>query len=208
MKTNNIQTRDAQVRAGAIDSEKRTVEFVISTEAVDSYNTVFRMDGWMLDDYNRNPIVCYNHEAYGDADKIIGTSEVFRDGEALVGRVTFEDAETNPFAEKIFRKIQAGTLRMASINARVSKARMGLKDQGEDPEVVYFTRQYLQEWSVVSIGSNPDALKRNSDELEVLRSAAVKEIEVGEEPPTDEVKRASLDVFEAQLIINQNRLVK
>ncbi|HET8885228.1 MAG TPA: hypothetical protein VFM70_02640 [Salinimicrobium sp.] len=208
MKTDNIQTRYAQVRAGAINEENRTVEFVISTEAVDSYKTVFRLDGWMLDEYNRNPIVCYNHEVFGDADMIIGTSEVFRDGDALIGRVTFEDAETNPFAEKIFRKIKAGTLRMASINARVSKARMGLKDQNEDPDVVYFTRQYLQEWSVVSIGSNPDALKRNSEELEALRSAAVKEIEVTEEPVTSKEERASFDVFEAQLIVNQNSLVK
>lgn len=218
MKTENIQIRNAQVRENGVSEENRTAQFVISTEAVDSYRTVFKMDGWMLDDYNRNPVVAYNHNVHGsNPDNIIGTSRVFKDGEQLIGEVTFEDAETNPLAEKIFRKVKNGTLRMASINAKVSKARMGLKDQGEDPDVVYFTRHYLQEWSVVSIGSNPDALKRNKEELEQLRSAVVKDIEValeGEErttengdPETDK-KRVSLDIFEAQLIVNKNPLLK
>jgi hypothetical protein len=212
MKTDNIQIRTAQVRADGISEEKRTAQFVISTEAVDSYNTVFRMDGWMLDEYNRNPIVSYNHNVHGsNPDNIIGTSRVFQEGEQLIGEVTFEDADTNPLAEKVFRKVKNGTLRMASINAKVSKARMGLKDQGEDPDVVYFTRQYLQEWSVVSIGSNPDALKRNNEELHALRTA-VETPDPGDskdkEKDSNPKERVSLDIFEAQLIVNKNRYSK
>ena len=210
MKTNNIQTRNAEVKPGSVNEEDRTAVFVISSEDVDSYKTVFRSDGWDFTEYNSNPVVAYNHRAGGDdPDNVIGTTiDIWKEGKLTLAKVRFEDAETNPKAEKIMRKLINNTLRMASINALVSKARMGLKDQGEDPDVVYFTQQHLREWSVVDFGSNPSALKRNSDELEVLRSAAVKEIEVAEEPAIVEEKRASLDVFEAQLIINQNRLVK
>jgi len=214
MKTDNIQIRNAQVRADGISEEKRTAQFVISTEAVDSYRTVFKMDGWMLDEYNRNPIVVYNHNAHdNNPDNIIGTSRVFQEGEQLIGEVTFEDADTNPLAEKVFRKVKNGTLRMASINAKVSKARMGLKDQGEDPDVVYFTRQYLQEWSVVSIGSNPDALKRNKEELLILRDAVKTPDPGASNKSKDDLQdvskeRVSLDIFEAQLIVNKNRYSK
>lgn len=206
---NKTQIRYAQIRANGINEEDRTIDFDISSEAVDSFRSVFKLDGWELDDYTRNPIVCYNHDAFGDADHIIGTSEVFRDGDVLVGRLTFEDEEINPFAEKIFRKVKAGTLRMASIRADIKKARMGLKDQGEDPDVIYFTQHVLREWSVVSIGSNPDALKRNNEELEALRTAVAKDIEVDPEPPVEQAPKVrALDAFEAQLIVNKNRSVK
>jgi len=217
MKAENIQIRNAEVKPGSVNEEDRTAVFVISSEDVDSYKTVFRSNGWDFNGYKRNPVVAYNHNVHdANPDNIIGTTEdIWAEGSLTLARMKFEDAETNPLAEKVFRKVKNGTLRMASINAIVEKARMGKKDSGEDPDVVYFEKQRLQEWSVVSIGSNPAALKRNSEELEVLRSAAVKEIEVAEEPAMDgkapdknERKRASLDVFEAQLIVNQNRLVK
>lgn len=201
------QFRYAQLRAeNAVDKEKRTVQFVISTEAVDSYNTVFRLDGWDFNQYQRNPIVCYNHNVFGDADNIIGTSRVFQEGNQLIGEVLFEEAEVNPLAEKIFRKVQAGTLRMASINATIENARMGIKDQGEDVEVMYFTRQSLNEWSIVSVGSNPDALKRNNEELQEIRSK-VMPVKDNASAEANKNKRASrsLDVFRAQLIVNQNR---
>ncbi len=209
MEINSVQTRQAYVRAAdnAINEESRTVQFVISSEAVDSYNTVFRMDGWDLDEYTRNPIVCYNHNVHGsNPDTIIGTSRVFKEGDLLIGEVTFEDAETNKLAEKVFRKVKNGTLRMASINAVILNGRMGNKDQAEDPEVVYFTRQKLQEWSVVSIGANPDAAKRNTSHLEEIRTAITKEnkVDASKEEVPNEMRSSSFDAFDAQYMFNQN----
>jgi hypothetical protein len=37
----------------------------------------------------------------------------------------------------------------------------GAKKEQEDPEAIYFTDQELLEWSVVTVGSNPEALKEN-----------------------------------------------
>ena len=51
--------RIAEVRG--INAEKRTAEFVISTESIDRHGTVFKLAGWDLENYNRNPIVAYNH---------------------------------------------------------------------------------------------------------------------------------------------------
>jgi phage head maturation protease len=199
---NKVLTRDAFVRDTTAEMiENRQVEFVISSEAVDSYDTVFRMDGWDLNDYARNPIVCYQHRASSDdPDNVIGTSTVRIEGDQLVAVVTFEDAEINPKAEKIFRKVQAGTLKMASINANVLDARFGDEKKGERKDVLYFTKQRLMEWSIVSIGSNPDAHKRNAQTIEELRTAATKDIVVDVD-----IIENTRTVQEAQMIINNNR---
>ncbi|QOD60649.1 HK97 family phage prohead protease [Polaribacter haliotis] len=197
MSKERIVLRNAFVRDTTADQiENRQVEFVISSEAVDSYRTVFKIDGWNLTDYTRNPIVCYQHRANSDdPDNIIGTSTVRVENGELIGTVTFEDAETNPKAEKIFRKVQSGTLKMASIGAKIEKARFGNEENGEDKEVLYFTEQRLMEWSIVSIGSNPDAHKRNAQTVAELRT----ELQPEDVTSFDENKRS---LREAELLVN------
>jgi HK97 family phage prohead protease len=205
-KETRIVTREAFVRdATAEQIENRQVEFVISSEAVDSYRTVFKMDGWDLASYERNPIVCYQHKSHSDdPDNIIGTSTLRIEDGKLIARVTFEDAETNPKAEKVFRKVQSGTLKMASIGANVIKARLGIEENGEDKDVLYFTEQRLMEWSIVSIGSNPDAHKRNAQTVESLRSLIITDVETVEDVIIGEENK-SRSVQEAQIIINNNK---
>jgi len=202
-KENQVVTRAAFLRETTTEMlENRQVEFVISSEAVDSYDTVFKMDGWDLTRYESNPIVCYQHKSGSDdPDNIIGTSQVRVEDGKLIGLVTFEDVATNSKAEKVFRKIQAGTLRMASIGARPSEYRMGIEADGEDKNVLYFTRQELMEWSVVSIGSNPDALKRNASSVAEIRKDLIPEI-----PAAKPEEKECRSVQEAQLIINKNRI--
>ena len=105
-------------------------------------------------------------------------------------------------SSKIFQKVQSGTLRMASVGANVQTARFGVEENEEDPEVLYFTKQRLLEWSVVSVGSNPDAHKRNAETLEEMRSSLANEINVESEeiPSFDPTKRS---LREAELLINK-----
>ena len=202
---NQIVTRDAFVRNTTAEMlDKRQVEFVISSEAVDSYGTVFKMDGWDLNQYMQNPVVCFQHRSNSDdPDNLIGTSTVRIEGDKLIGTVTFEDADVNPKAEKIFRKVQAGTLKMASVGARILKARYGDDEKGENKDVLYFTKQRLMEWSVVSIGANPDAQKRNTQTIEEIRTSLVADIPAEVEEVVESEQR---NVQEAQVIINKNRI--
>jgi|AntDeeMinimDraft_6_1070357.scaffolds.fasta_scaffold00994_5 phage head maturation protease len=204
---NKIQTRNAQVRAESVNEAERTAEFIISTEAVDTYKTVFKADGWMMDRYETNPIVCYNHN-HTDADHVIGTSEVFVEDGMLIGRVRFEAAENNPLAEKIFNKVKNEIIRGASISAEILDGRYGLEELDEDPDVLYFTQQRLMEWSVVALNSNPDALARNHNNLEEIQKAYKPNTSdrSEDEDQDDNQERASkFDVFEAQLLINKNQ---
>lgn len=161
------------------NKENRTAEFVISTEAVDTYGTVFKMSGWDLTRYNANPIVCYGHRSWdANPDMIIGTSEVFIDNDQLIGRVRFESEDVNPIAEKIWKKVQNGTLRMASIGANPKKGHWGDEKLGEDRDVIYFDETELYEWSIVPVGSNPDALKREAQTIEEIRAEMIASVQV------------------------------
>lgn len=194
-----MMVRDAVIRAITDEQkEKRQAEFVISTEAVDTYDTVFKIDGWDLERYNRSPIVFYNHKSWSDdPDMIIGTSEVRVEGKELIALVTFEN--DNPVADKVWRKVQAGTLNMASIGANPIEWRWGDFDKGENPDVIYFIRQELLEWSIVPVGSNPDALKRSVESLEEIRTSLKKSESLE--------KKVSRSVFERQLKINKQKFL-
>ena len=180
-KVMNKIERLAEVRN--INEVERTAQFVISTESIDRHGTSFKLDGWDLATYDRNPIVGYNHEVSGsNPDTIIGTSRVFRDGEALIGEVTFEREGNNPLADKVFNKMQDGILKMASVGAIPHEYRYGNKED-EDRNTIYFTRQELVEWSIVSAGSNRDAFKRSADQVDELK----KSLEVVEEEIVEEM---------------------
>ena len=200
---NKQQIRFGQFRADSVNVEERTAEFVISSESEDTYETVFSSSGWELERYNKNPIVTYQHNDWsGDPDQVLGTSSVRSQDGLLIAVVKFEAAEDNPLAEKVFRKVKNGIIRGASIRANVKEYHWGNFDEGENPDVLYFTRQELVAWSIVTVPSNPDAIARNTEGLKAIRSAVAKETSV----EAEEVKDKTLSRFEAQLIINKNEL--
>ena len=160
-----------------VDEETRTVEFVASDNSVDSYGTVIPVDKWDLTRYQNNGIVGYMHDVYGaswtksaDPDDVIGKGVAFIEDEKLIVRITFEPAFLNPRADKIFRKLQFGSLHAVSVGFRATKkGHMGDEERGEDPKVYYYAGQELLEVSVVNIPSNANALKRSIEEEEASR---------------------------------------
>ena len=155
-----------------VDEEKRTVEFVASDNSVDSYGTVLPVDKWDLRRYASNGIVGYMHDVYGDSwtksadpDDIIGKGDAFVEDDKLIVRITFEPADLNERADKIFRKIQFGSLHAVSVGFRATaKGHKGDEERGEDPKVYYYGGQELLEVSVVNIPSNANALRRSMEE--------------------------------------------
>lgn len=161
-----------EVRAFSPDVEKtRTIEFVISSNSKDRHRTVLPVDKWQLENFNRNGIVGYMHNVYGgdmcnapDPDDVIGSGRAWVENGELIGSVTFESAEINPKAEKIFRKVLAGTLKATSVGFDpIGEGRWGdgeESERGSNP-TYYFEAQELLEFSIVNIPSNPDALRRS-----------------------------------------------
>lgn len=200
-------TRGVNMEVLSVDEENRAIDFVITSEAVDSYGTVFRMNGWDLERYRSNPIVTYNHwDHTANPDDVIGTSELRIENGKLIARTFFEngdpEGDDNKKADKVFRKAKKGTLRGASISAMIYEADYGNEERGEDPDVLYFSRQTLVAWSVVTVPSNPEALSRSHKQMEEIRTA------VKSDPKGGAVTRDNdkMSIEQAQILINENEV--
>jgi len=151
--------------------ETRTVQFVISTEAKDRHGTKLNMKGWNLDNFNRNPIVGYQHNVYGDnmcvppnPDDVLGPARAWMEDGRLMGEVKFETADINPQAEKIFRKVLNGTLKATSVGFLETGEGEWVETKDAKGKVIdktyHFAGQELLEFSIVNIPSNPEATRK------------------------------------------------
>lgn len=190
-----IRNLEATVEVRATD---KGPEFVLSTETLDRHGTILKADGWELDRFMQNPILAFQHKTgSNDPDDILGTwSDVRVEDGKLVGRANFEDADLNPKADKVRRKIEAGTLRAVSVGFIPHEWRWGQKSKGEDEDVLYLERNELVEVSIVATPSNPDALKRGVEDMR--KEFAPKQAEKEEEQ-----KNSPDAVVKARLILNR-----
>ena len=166
-KDNILRRQIDHLELRATDEEKRMVEFVASTGAVDTYGTVLPPDLWDLSRYARNGVVGYQHDIYysDDPDNVIGRGEAYVAGGELLIRIFFEPAELNEKADKVYRKVLFGSINAVSVGFRATApGHWGRKADGEDPDVYYYNGQELMEVSVVNVPSNPDAVKRSAAE--------------------------------------------
>lgn len=179
-----------------IDVENRTAEFVISDNTKDRHNTILDVDGWHLDNFNKNGIVGYQHDVYGEdqanPDSVIGIGRAeVRDGK-LIGIVKFEPEEINPLAEKIFKKVQFGTLKATSVGFNPLEQGEFRKMEDSDSEIYHYGKRDLLEFSIVNIPSNPNAV-RSIEKIESERLTLPEKIE---KPNTLNLKRKQLDLLE------------
>jgi hypothetical protein len=156
----------AEIRAKG-NEENRTVTFVASTYDKDRHGTILNQKNWNLDNFNANPIIGYQHNVYGDdmcnppnPDDQLGYGRAYIEDDELLIDITFEPSDINPLAEKIFKKLQFGSLNAVSVGfvpLRNEKGNIGEERDG----AFYFHGQELLEVSVVNIPSNPKALKKS-----------------------------------------------
>lgn len=193
-KDNILRRQIDHLELRATDEERRMVEFVASTGAVDTYGTVLPPDKWVLSRYARNGVVGYQHDIYysDDPDNVIGRGEAYTANGELLIRIFFEPAELNPKADKVYRKVLFGSINAVSVGfLATAPGHWGRKADGEDPDVYYYNGQELMEVSVVNVPSNPDAVKRSAAE-ELARYERQEEAKQSEEegvkaPEADEI---------------------
>jgi HK97 family phage prohead protease len=152
-----------------VHEENRTATFVASNEAKDRHNTVLNSQGWELDNFNRNPIIGYNHNVYfsTDPDDIIGRGRAYMDGNDLLVDVNFEPEGQNEKADKIYRKVENGTLNAVSVGflpKGEGNFGEGSQARGKEDETFFFKGQELLEVSIVTVPSNATALKKQLHE--------------------------------------------
>ena len=85
-------------------------------------------------------------------------------GKKLMVDVEFEPADINPLADKIYKKLQFGSLNAVSVGFMATDGEWGEGEEslsGENP-TYYYKSQELLEVSVVNIPANKNALKKKS----------------------------------------------
>jgi len=128
-------------------SLKKTKPFVISSEAKNSAGFRVRTAGIDTSGYANNPVMLYDH----DPKQILGNGEdVHVDGVKLMFTPAFDTSD--PAAEKVYNKVQNGTIRMAS--AGLIPLKWGKDDEGE----IWLEESKLRECTITLFGANPEAL--------------------------------------------------
>lgn len=171
-------SRAIQLRADNMTSERR-MSFVASDGTRDSYGTVLPVSEWDLTRYNGNGVVGYQHKVYGygdepDPDYVIGKGQArIEDGQLIID-VEFEPEGLNKIADKVWRKLQFGSLNGVSVGFYASGGHWGEGEENYDGSspTYYYEGLELLEVSVVNIPANPNALRRSiAEEMDDLRDA-------------------------------------
>ena len=186
-----IYTRARLIRAEAPQGEGRRMTFVASDETRDSYGTVLPVSEWSLERYNNNGIVGYAHNLYGsydaDPDYVIGRGRAYVKGAELLVDIEFEPEGTNEIADKVWRKLQFGSLNGVSVGFSAQGAHWGEGEEAEDGSkpTLYYTGLELLEVSVVTIPANPNAVRRSiSEEMTDIRETIERVVADALQPDT------------------------
>jgi HK97 family phage prohead protease len=130
----------------------RTLRFVASDESIDRHRTIIKQDGWILDNFRKNPVLLWMHNAGEPIGHVVRS--MVEDGR-LMADAEFAD---DPLSDRIYKLYKAGALRAVSVGFRALETREPSEDEKKSGVTLYHTRQELFELSAVSIPSNPNAL--------------------------------------------------
>jgi len=159
----------------------QAIRFTASTDGVKRDGMALRHDRWLLENYQRNPVVLWAHD-YSGRTLPIGRADVVVDGgqRALVTDITFDQADE--FARQVEAKYRGGYLHAVSVGWNNVK-------RGGD------TWHELLDISAVPVPGDPDALiARQVRALQELLTDDTPEATTGE-PSWAETAGAMLRLF-------------
>lgn len=136
--------------------ETRVLEFTGSTEKVDRDGEIIKADGWVLDNYQKNPVVLYGHD-YSSLP-VAKCIKAWVEGGKLKFRDEFPTADVYEFADTVYKLCKGGYLNTVSVGFIPLESENG---KGDIRKI--WTKQELLEHSIVAVPSNPDALRNAID---------------------------------------------
>jgi HK97 family phage prohead protease len=171
----------------AADAATGTFEVVITTENLDRYQEVIKLDGWDLTHYLNNPVVLWGH----DHNQPIGmaTSVEVVDGK-MVAKGKFAPTDK---AQEVRKLYDFGIIRATSV---------GFLEKEREGNLI--TKAELLEFSFVSVPANPYALSLAMEKELSVNELVTKGLmfvertaEPAEEPAADAEAPAEVVVTEA-----------
>ncbi len=150
---------DARVRASfdtevKADGDARTVTFTISTSSVDRMGDTIKIDGWRLEQYRKNPVVLWAHDA--SLLPVAKSNQVWTEGQKLKSVAEFTPPGMARFNDTVFEMYKAGFLSATSVG--FSPLKYAFTDDPQRRYGIDFLEQELLEFSAVPVPANGEAL--------------------------------------------------
>ena len=133
----------------------KDITFIISTGVQDRDDDIINVDGWDLDNYEKNPVVLWGHN-YGGLP-VAQAMEVEVKDDKLIAVDRFTPQDMYPFGYMVYQLVRGKFLRATSVGFRPRSYLWNDDHKGYD-----FNEQELLEHSIVPVPSNPEALEAAS----------------------------------------------
>lgn len=141
-----VQRKQFHTEVRAADGDRR-LRFVISTGDEDREGDTINPEGWVLDNYRRNPVVLWAHDH--SALPVAKAHEISAQDGRLIAVAEFA---THDFADEVYQLYRERFLRATSVGFRP------LEWSRNEAGGVDFLEQELVEFSCVPVPANPNAL--------------------------------------------------
>lgn len=130
-------------------------EFILSDATVDRYGDSIDANGWVFENFNKNPIALFNHQSGFP----IGTwTNIKVKDDALRAQLKMAPAGTSQRIDELRALRAAGVLKAVSVGF-IPLSSTAIKDEHGYFIGTKFIKQELIETSLVSIPANPNALE-------------------------------------------------
>jgi HK97 family phage prohead protease len=127
------------------------MEYVLSDETPDRMDDVIMSDGWVLDNFKKNPIALFGHSSTFPIGK---WSNLRVEDKQLKGKLELAPKGTSARIDEIRSLVDADVLRAVSVGFRPLESR----PREESKWGSFFTKSELVETSLVAVPANPNAL--------------------------------------------------
>lgn len=191
-----ILRRHVDIEVRAVNEEERSIEFIASTEALDTYGTILDAS-WDLKRAKKYCPFLWKHNDFGYHDGArpedfipIGRCDTLKvEDRQLAGKAYFATAAVTPLAEQLFQGFREKVIRGVSVGFRAGRV-----TEEPDPKtgktIYRLSKLELLEISAVPLPSNPEALARMAGiENEFLRRSVERAEPPNEERNMDENQR-------------------
>jgi HK97 family phage prohead protease len=150
----------------SVDEKNRMITFCFSDDQMDRQGEIVDQSTWDVKNYMNNPLILWGHDP-SENENVLGQGislDLNNNGKSYI-TAQFDDAETNPKADTIFRQLVKRTLRCVSA---------GFINHTWDVQndVPILKDNELLEVSVVAIPANPRAIALGLKEGSINRKDA------------------------------------
>ena len=135
--------------------EGLTIDFIISTSAIDRDTDTLNADGWDFTNYRKNPVVLWAHDKW-EPPVAKSLHETIEDG-LVKSTALFVPKEISEFSYMIGQMYKEGFLNAVSVGFKSQEAKWAA-DEENRPWGIDFLKQELLEYSCVPVPANPEAL--------------------------------------------------